>query len=82
MIYKSSVVVALILGFVGFKSLQPSITGNDKESLIISAMLQYVENVHYSPKPIDDQLSKFVFKTYLERVDAGKRYFTRPILIS
>ncbi|MFN8320652.1 MAG: carboxy terminal-processing peptidase [Saprospiraceae bacterium] len=77
MIYKSSVVVALILGFVGFKSLQPSITGNDKESLIISAMLQYVENVHYSPKPIDDQLSKFVFKTYLERVDAGKRYFTQ-----
>lgn len=40
-------------------------------------MLQYVENVHYAPKPIDDELSKFVFKTYLERVDAGKRYFTQ-----
>ncbi|MBK7787081.1 MAG: carboxy terminal-processing peptidase [Saprospiraceae bacterium] len=77
MIYKSSVVLALILGFVGFKSMQPTITGDDKESLIISAMLQYVDNVHFAPKPIDDELSKFVFKTYLERVDGGKRYFTQ-----
>ncbi|MBK8701306.1 MAG: carboxy terminal-processing peptidase [Saprospiraceae bacterium] len=77
MIYKSSLVVALILGFLGLRSMEPKISGGDKESLIISAMLEYVEQVHFSPKPIDDDLSRFVFKTYLERVDAGKRYFTQ-----
>ncbi len=80
MIYKSSIVVALVLGFLGFKNINHnSITPPDdsKESLIITAMLNYVDQVHFDPKPIDDKMSKFVYKNYLEKIDAGKRYFTQ-----
>lgn len=80
MIYKSSILVAIVLGFLGFKSLQNGHStppGDSKESLIITSLLNYVEQVHFDPKPIDDKMSKFVFKNYLERIDGGKRYFTQ-----
>lgn len=79
MIYKSSVVIALILGFVGFKNIQNN--GNtdpaNKEALILASTIKYIQQLHFNPKPIDDELSKFVYKTYLERLDGGKRYFTQ-----
>jgi carboxyl-terminal processing protease len=82
MIYKSSILVALILGFLGFKSMKENNLSNlpaedQKEALIITALLNYVEQVHFDPKPIDDNMSKFVFKSYLEKIDGGKRYFTQ-----
>jgi carboxyl-terminal processing protease len=82
MIYKSSILVAIVLGFLGFKSMQNGQSysnpgGDSKESLIITSVLNYVEQVHFDPKPIDDKMSKFVFHNYLEKIDGGKRYFTQ-----
>lgn len=79
MIYKSSVVLAIVLGFLGFKNMQEpkSSLNPTKEELIVTAILEYVNQGHFNPKEIDDQLSKFVYKTYIERIDAGKRYFTQ-----
>ncbi len=82
MIYKSSILVAIVLGFLGFKSLHnghnyTNPAGDSKESLIITSVLNYVEQVHFEPKPIDDKMSKFVFHNYLEKIDGGKRYFTQ-----
>jgi carboxyl-terminal processing protease len=78
MIYKSSIIVALILGFVGLKSINtvPSNPEN-KEALILATTIKYIQQLHFNPKPIDDNLSKFVYDTYLERIDGGKRYFTQ-----
>ncbi len=41
----------------------------------INALIQ--EN-HYSPKPIDDSLSVYVFKTFLSRLDEENRLFIEP----
>ncbi len=87
MIYRSSVVLILVLGFLGFKKLNQGNSGkilnsatsnyavDPKEALTLTAILNYIQQVHFDPKPIDDNLSKFVFKTYLERLDPSKRYF-------
>lgn len=78
MIYKSSVIIALILGFVGFKNLQQTQTNpDDKEALILATTIKYIQQLHFNPKPIDDNLSKFVYKNFLEKMDGGKRYYTQ-----
>jgi carboxyl-terminal processing protease len=50
----------------------------DKESWIIRAVLQVLKSYHYEPQLVDDQLSKTVFKEYIEKIDNGKRFFIQP----
>lgn len=37
-----------------------------------------VKSSHYSPKPINDSLSKGVFKLFIKNLDKNERLFTRP----
>ena len=78
MIFRSSIVVAALLGFYWFNSgpsVQPGV--DDKEALTLKAMMQTIEYTHLNPKPIDDDLSRAVYKLFLKRIDGGKRYLTQ-----
>ncbi|HUB62666.1 MAG TPA: carboxy terminal-processing peptidase [Puia sp.] len=71
-------VVLLILGggvFVAFRTL--GIGGNppSKDETILHNVGEYLEELHYSPKPIDDSFSLEVFGKYLGEVDADKNIF-------
>jgi carboxyl-terminal processing protease len=85
MIYRSSVVLLLVLGFLGFKKsnkttdtkIEKTTPVDEKEALILQAVMTYVQQVHFDPKPVDDNMSKYIFKEYLKRLDRGKRYFTQ-----
>jgi len=61
--------------FVAFRTL--GIGGNPptKYERILHSVGEYLANVHYSPKPIDDKFSTEVFKKYLKEVDAEKDIF-------
>src|SRR5579863_7170517 len=68
-------VILLILGggvFVAFRSL--GIGGNPptKYERILHNVGEYLEQIHYSPKPIDDKFSREVFDKYLKEVDGEK----------
>jgi carboxyl-terminal processing protease len=68
-------VVLLILGggvFVAFRTM--GIGGNppSKDETILHNVGEYLEELHYSPKPIDDSFSLEVFSKYLAEVDAEK----------
>jgi carboxyl-terminal processing protease len=70
--------VLLILGggiFVAFRTL--GIGGNppSRDETILHNVGQYLEELHYSPKPIDDNFSLEVFGKYLGEVDADKNIF-------
>ena len=73
--YKSSAIIILLLGFFLVKGLFNEPPYEEKESLILHGVMQFIDQVHYNPKPIDDEFSKKVFDMYLERIDGGKRYF-------
>jgi carboxyl-terminal processing protease len=71
-------VVLLILGggvFVAFRTL--GIGGNppSKDETILHNVGEYLEELHYSPKPIDDSFSLEVFSKYLTQVDGDKNIF-------
>lgn len=42
---------------------------------ILSKINSLIQENHYKPKPVDDSLSVFVFKTFLEKLDEDNRYF-------
>lgn len=44
----------------------------------LSKINSLIQNFHYKPKPIDDSLSVYVFKTFLNRLDEDNRLFIEP----
>ncbi len=68
-------IVILILGcglFVAFRSLGFGETPPTKYEKILHNVGQMLEEIHYSPKDINDNFSKEIFKKYLAEVDVEK----------
>jgi carboxyl-terminal processing protease len=68
-------IVLLILGggvFVAFRTLGIGSNPPSKYERILHNVGEYLEELHYSPKPIDDKFSKEVFDKYLGDIDADK----------
>src|ERR1700733_10767209 len=71
-------VVLLILGggiFFAFRTLGTGSNPPSKDETILHNVGEYLEELHYSPKPIDDNFSLEVFSKYLSQVDAEKDIF-------
>lgn len=43
----------------------------------LNALQTLIAKSHYSPKPVNDSLSKAVFELFLDQLDEDKRYFTQ-----
>ena len=71
----SSKILALVSGIMILGSFigQP-IDHERREALILQGVLNFINVVHYELKPIDDDLSKYVFDNYLKSIDGGKRF--------
>jgi carboxyl-terminal processing protease len=70
--------VLLILGggiFVAFRTLGVGGNPPSRDETILHNVGEYLEELHYSPKPIDDSFSMEVFGKYLGEVDADKNIF-------
>jgi carboxyl-terminal processing protease len=76
MIYRSSILLVIIAGFFTFNHFKKDTSNPEREALILNSILQFVKQVHFEPKELDDKFSEFVFTQFLERLDPGKRYFT------
>ena len=77
MVLRSSVIIAALLGLYFFKMTEPTVVVNDKEALILQGLMQTIEYGHFAPKKVDDAFSQTIYKTYLERIDGQKRFFTQ-----
>jgi carboxyl-terminal processing protease len=63
--------VALIAAFC------PKPTPVEKEAVLLQKMMEVMNQLHYNPQTNNDELSKKVFKLYLDRSDAGRRFLTQ-----
>ena len=75
--YKSSIIVALVLGVLAIGAFYPKVDAQEREGLILYATLSYLDQVHFRPMAIDDEFSTKVFNNYLGYIDPGKRYLTQ-----
>ncbi len=55
----------------------PNPAAEEKEAVLLQAMLRGLEQMHYDPPAINDEFSGKVFDYYLENIDGAKRFFTQ-----
>ena len=56
---------------------EPGRTLDPREATLSAAIVLLLEHEHLLRKPIDDELSRTAFETYLDRLDAGKMFLLR-----
>jgi carboxyl-terminal processing protease len=49
----------------------------DKEAVLLKNIVDIMTQLHYAPQQMNDELSKKVYKLYLNRADAGRRFLTQ-----
>jgi carboxyl-terminal processing protease len=55
----------------------PKPTPADKEAVLMQKIMEIMTQLHYAPQQMNDDLSKKVYKLYLNRADAGRRFLTQ-----
>ena len=78
---KGLIIVSLFAGILLIASFLPKPSQNEgKEAVLVKTVLNYVEQLHFRPKSLDDKLSEQLFNYYIESIDGGKRFLTREDL--
>ncbi len=67
-------IAVLLKGFSLFTGPEPN---PQKEAVLVRAILEGLNRLHFQPREVNDDFSKDVFATYLKDLDAGKRFFNR-----
>ncbi len=67
-------VVAISLALWSFNPKKPA-NNPEKDKLLIELLTYVIEKGHYNPADIDDNLSKGIYKDYIEALDPAKRFF-------
>jgi carboxyl-terminal processing protease len=65
----------LLLAFASCSFTAKNFDDSDKDTLLMQLITYVLEQGHFEPKDINDEFSKNVFYSYLERLDPNKRYF-------
>jgi carboxyl-terminal processing protease len=69
---------AAIIGLLSFSVFQVPTEDSNKERVLKDLIFQgLISQVHYNNLPLDDNLSGKAFDLYMERLDAGKRFFMK-----
>jgi carboxyl-terminal processing protease len=67
-------VLAMSLALWSFIPREPK-SDPEKDKLLIELLTYVIEKGHYNPAAIDDNLSKGIYKDYIEALDPAKRFF-------
>ena len=72
------VLLILVVGIVAFRTLRKGENPPTKQEKILHDVGEILEQVHYSPKLINDEFSKKIFSRYLGEVDVEKDVLLQP----
>ena len=65
----------IVLIIFGFSFSNKKFSDPNKEKLLIEVVKYVVEKGHYNSIEIDDEISEKIFDSYIEQLDAQKRFF-------
>lgn len=78
--YRSSAFVALLFGILVFGAFYPAYDVQQRERVILDAVIRFIDQAHFSPKSINDDFSAKVYDNYLSYIDPAKRFLTQDDL--
>ncbi|NND06193.1 MAG: carboxy terminal-processing peptidase [Saprospiraceae bacterium] len=68
----------MTLASVVFNTFNPGEPDLDKkEFFTLQAVVKFMDKVHYAPRSLDDEVSAYVFESFLEAIDPSKRFLTQ-----
>ena len=73
---KSLILIGLFAISGLFAAWYPQVDFAEKESMILDAVVRFLDAYHFSPKTIDDNFSEQTYDLYLDYIDNGKRFLT------
>ncbi len=73
---KSLILIGLFAISGMFAAWYPQVDFAEKESMILDAVVRFLDAYHFSPKTIDDDFSEKTYELYLDYIDNGKRFLT------
>ena len=71
------IILAILVISIGLWSFIPKEIKSDpeKDKLLLELLAYVIEKGHYNPASIDDNLSKGIYKDYIDALDPSKRFF-------
>ena len=74
---KSSIAIFVLAATALLGAFYPRIDFQEKESMIMHALLSVMDQVHFDPTEMDDEFSVKAFDLYLDAIDPYKRFLTQ-----
>ena len=74
---KNSKIVVAIASLVAFLAFVNPFNYQEREAMILTGVMKFMEQVHYNPEMMNDELSAVIFDEYVESIDSRKRFLTQ-----
>ncbi len=72
--WKGLIMTACLLSSIILFAYYPKVNNLEKESLILDAVLKYLDALHFQPLDLDDSFSTKAFDYYIKSMDPSKRF--------
>jgi carboxyl-terminal processing protease len=66
-----------LFAFSAYEKSKASSHDPEKDKLLVELLMFVIERGHYDPASIDDNLSKGIYKDFIDALDPSRRYFTQ-----
>ena len=53
------------------------IPASERDAVVLKKMTEIINQLHFQPQVVNDEFSQKVYKLYLDRLDAGRRFLTK-----
>ena len=74
---KNSAILVALASVIAFFAFINPFNFQEREAMILTGVMKFMDQVHYNPKMINDELSVVIFDKYIEALDSRKRFLTQ-----
>ena len=74
---KNSAILVALASVIAFTAFISPFNFQEREAMILTGVMKFMDQVHYNPKMINDELSVVIFDKYIEALDSRKRFLTQ-----
>ena len=74
---KNSAILVALASVIAFLAFINPFNFQEREAMILTGVMKFMDQVHYNPKMINDELSVVIFDEYIEALDSRKRFLTQ-----
>lgn len=74
---KNSAILATLASVIAFLAFVNPFNYQEREAMILTGVMKFMDQVHYNPETMNDELSAVIFDEYIASLDSRKRFLTQ-----